>query len=305
VASPPAVVIPQSPPRWRADLALACVALVWGTTFVIVKGALNDISTIYFLATRFSFASLCMALLFLPAYRRIGWLTTLRGLRGGALAGILLWSGYVLQTFGLKYTSAGNSGFITGLYIVLVPIISATIYRRLPQMGEVLGIIVASAGMLLLTVPGAVLGRGLKFNRGDLLTAGCAVAFAFHLLALGYFSQRERFEAVALGQIGCAAILSWLALVFEPPRAVWGSRTVAAILVTAVLATALAFALQTWAQQYTTASRTALIFALEPLFALVTAIVIGGESLTVSRFLGCTLILIGILAVELKSYRPA
>ena len=157
--------------------------------------------------------------------------------------------------------------------------------------------------MLLLTFPGVALGRGFAFNRGDVLTVACAVAFAFHLLALTYFSQREHFEAVALGQIVCAAILSWLALTFEPPRAIWSSRTILAILITAVFATALAFALQTWAQQYTTSARTALIFALEPVFALVTAIAIGGESLTVSRSLGCTLILTGILVVELNPYR--
>jgi drug/metabolite transporter (DMT)-like permease len=280
---------------------LAVVALVWGTTFVVVKRALVEISTMYFLAVRFGLASLCMFLIFLPAFRRTDTRALWRGLRGGAIAGVFLWLGYILQTFGLKYTSAGNSGFLTGLYIVLVPLISAAVYRRWPQTAELLGIAVAAGGMVLLTLP--TLGGGIHINRGDILTIGCAVAFAFHLLVLGYFSQRERFEAVALGQIVCAAVLSTSSLAFEPPKAVWSNEVIFGIVLTAVFATAVAFALQTWGQQYTTATRTALIFALEPVFALATAVLAGGERLTLAKVAGGTLILTGILAVELKPIR--
>ncbi|HXE13218.1 MAG TPA: DMT family transporter [Bryobacteraceae bacterium] len=288
----------NAPPRWRADLALAFVALVWGCTFVVVKSALSEISTVYFLALRFAIASFCMAALFIPSFRREGTRAVLRGLRGGALAGICLWSGYMLQTYGLKYTSAGKSGFITGLYIVLVPILGAMIYRRIPQLSEIIGILAATAGLVLLTIPNLE----LRVNTGDLLTLACAVAFAFHLLVLGYYSQREQFESVALGQILCAAILSGLALWGEPPRAVWSANVIFALVLTSVFATALAFALQTWAQKYTSATRTALIFALEPVFALVTAIGVGGESITIPGLIGAALILGGILLVELKPF---
>lgn len=291
----------SSPPRWRADLALAMVALVWGTTFVVVKRALADISTMYFLALRFSIAAACMQLLFWPAFRKAGLKAVFRGLKGGVIAGLFLWLGYVLQTLGLKYTTAGNSGFLTGLYIVLVPLISAGVYRRWPQVSELIGISIAASGMVLLTKPS--LTSGLHLNRGDLLTIGCAIAFAFHLLVLGFFSQRERFEAVALGQISCAAILSTVSLCVEKPAAIWNFNVVFSILLTAIFATALAFALQTWGQQYTTATRTALIFALEPVFALLTAVLLGGERLTIAAVAGGGLILTGILAVELKPLR--
>jgi drug/metabolite transporter (DMT)-like permease len=290
-----------APSRWKADLALAAVALVWGTTFVVVKHALEDISTLYFLALRFSVASVCMLFMFLPAFRRAGSRQVLRGLKGGAVAGLFLWLGYVLQTLGLKFTTAGNSGFLTGLYIVLVPLISAAVYRRWPQLAELIGISIATSGMALLTVPS--IEHGIRLNRGDLLTIGCAVAFAFHLLVLGYFSQRERFEAVALGQIACAAMLSTVSLAVEKPVVTWNANVVFAVLVTAVFATALAFGLQTWGQQYTTATRTALIFALEPVFALLTAVSVGGEKLTVAAISGGALILGGILTVELKPAR--
>jgi len=291
------------PARWTADLALAIVALIWGATFVIVKQALVEISTMYFLAVRFSLASVCMFLMFMPALRRARRPEIWRGLRGGFAAGIFLWLGYVLQSFGLKYTTAGNSGFLTGLYIVLVPLISAAVYRRWPQSRELGGIAIATAGMVVMTVPG--LDSHLRLNRGDLLTIGCAVAFACHLLTLGYFSQREFFPAVALGQIASTAVLSALCLTVEPPKAIWSGTVIWAICMTAVFATALAFALQTWAQQYTTATRTALIFALEPVFALAAAIVIGGERATAAAISGGALILAGILAVELKPARTA
>lgn len=284
--------------RWHADLALGLVALVWGTTFVVVKQALTGISTVYFLALRFSLASVCMLAMFWPAFRRSSFREIGLGLRGGALAGIFLWLGYILQTFGLKYTSAGKSGFITGFYIVLVPLLGAAIYRRWPQARELLGVLVAAIGMAALTLPS--LSGGFEFNRGDLLTAGCALVFAIHLLVLGYFSKRESFQAVALGQIVCAAALSVLSLEVEPPRAHWSPPVVFAIVLTAIFATAVAFALQTWGQKYTTPTRTALIFALEPVIALATAVAAGGEKLTAGAVVGGALILGGILAVELK-----
>jgi drug/metabolite transporter (DMT)-like permease len=295
--------VTKLPARWRADLSLAIVALIWGVTFVSVKRALNEISTMYFLAIRFGLASFFMLLIFGPRFRGSGSAAVWRGLRGGAAAGAFLWLGYVLQTFGLKYTTAGNSGFLTGLYIVLVPLISACVYRRWPQIPELIGIAVASAGMALLTIPS--LDRNLHMNRGDLLTVACAVAFAFQLLVLGYYSQRERFEAVALGQIVCAAALSTVSLAIEPPTAVWSNSVIFALVLTSLFATALAFALQTWAQQYTTPTRTALIFALEPVFALMTAVLAGGERLTLAAIFGGGLILAGIVTVELKPARSA
>jgi drug/metabolite transporter (DMT)-like permease len=289
--------------RWTADLALALVALIWGATFVIVKRALADISTLYFLAIRFSLATLCMLFIFLGAFRRVGAKAVWRGLRGGAAAGVFLCLGYMLQTFGLRYTTAGKSGFLTGFYIVLVPVIGAAVFRRRPQRAEILGILVATAGIAVLTIPSV---RGsVHINRGDLLTIGCAVAYAFHLLVLGYYSQREAFEAVALGQIACTALICTIALPFDPPHAVWNNAVILAIIVTAVFATAVAFALQTWGQARTSPNRTALIFALEPVFALLAAVLIGGEALTGPGILGSILILSGILAVELKPAEAA
>jgi len=284
--------------RWQADATLAFVAFIWGSTFVVVKHALADVSTLYFLFLRFSLASLCLVALFAPAFRKMPWREIGHGLGCGAMAGLFLWLGYILQTVGLKYTSAGNSGFLTGLYIVLVPLLGSAVLRRRPAGREIAGIVIATGGMVVMTLP--ALAANFSMNRGDLLTLGCAVAFSFHLLAVGYYSQRRKTEALALGQIACAAILSGLSLGFEPLQVKWSRAVWIAILLTAVFATAAAFALQTWAQRYTTPTRTALIFALEPVVALVTAVSLGGEALTWYAVAGGALILAGILAVELK-----
>lgn len=276
---------------------------MWGATFIVVKQALTGISTVYFLAIRFWLASFFLALIFFKPLRRAGLYETSRGLAGGAIAGLFLWLGYMLQTFGLKYTTAGKSGFLTGLYIALVPLIGAAVYRREPQLSELLGIALAVAGMAILTLPGLDL-QNLHFNQGDLLTIGCAIAFSFHLLTLGFMSQRARYEAIALGQILCAAILSTLSLLIEPPAVTWNRQIVFALLLTSLFATALAFAIQTWGQRYTTATRTAVIFALEPVFALVTAVMLGGEALTWSAIWGGGTILAAILVVELKPAGP-
>lgn len=291
----------SSRPHWQADATLALVALVWGTTFVMVKGALHEISTLLFLTLRFALAATCMAPLLSSALRGGGVRATLLGLRAGLITGLLLALGYVLQTFGLLYTSAGNSGFLTGLYIVLVPLLSAAIYRRWPRWPELLGVAIAGAGMVLLTLPG--LRQNFTINFGDLLTIGCAIAFSGHMLVLGYYSKRHRVEAVAFGQVFGVALLCGAALPLEPSVVHWTPAVFVAICVTGVFATALAFVLQTWGQRHTSATRAAVVFSLEPVFALVTAVAVGGERLTLSGVCGGILILAGILLVELKGAR--
>jgi len=285
-------------PRWQADLSLALVALIWGATFVVIKGVLSEVSALYFLTLRFSLASACLLLLFWRPLTGNSRSQVGRGLRGGMIAGVFLWLGYVLQTFGLKYTTAGKSGFLTGFYIALVPLLSAAVYRRWPLLRELAGVAIATAGMVLLTLPGPA--SALRVNLGDLLTLGCAAAFAIHILILSYYSRQELFQAVAFGQILCAALLSALSLAFEPPQIRWSANVLSALAITAVLATAVAFAVQTWGQKYTSPTRTALIFSLEPVFALATAVVVGREPLTTTALLGGGLILVGILTVELK-----
>jgi drug/metabolite transporter (DMT)-like permease len=283
----------------RADASIVFLALIWGTTFILVKDALADISTLLFLAIRFGMATVMLALFFR------GRLTTAahfrKELRAGTLAGGMLFLAYFLQTAGLRLTTASKSAFITGLYIVLIPLISAAVYRNAPRWIDGLGIAMALAGLGLLTIdPG-----GLRVNVGDLLTAGCAAAFACHILLVEYFSRRVRFESLGVTQIAVVALLS-LATCFwaETPRIHWSKPLWTGLLVTSVFATAVAFALYAWAQRHTTATRAALLFTLEPVFAGLTSWLVAGEVMTGRMFAGASLILAAIVLVELKP-RPA
>jgi drug/metabolite transporter (DMT)-like permease len=284
----------RTPPQWRADVSLALVAMVWGSTFVLVKEALDDVSPVLFLALRFSVATLALALLSLrnprAAKQRGDW-------KGGVITGALLYGGYLLQTLGLRSTTAAKSGFITGLYIVLVPLASSLVYKKAPQLSEIIGVAIATAGLGLMTLSGWT----FEISEGDLLTVGCAVMFTFHIMVLGYYSQRMAYEWLTLLQIGtCAAIALGTFWWVETPRFHFNTQLLIAIGVTALLGTALAFTVQTWAQRYTTPTRTALIFALEPVFAWLTSFLLAGEFLSRRAAIGALCILAGILLVELK-----
>lgn len=280
----------------RAEFALALMALVWGASFVMVKQALDDVSTLLYMALRFGLAATVLAAAFRRRLREPG-VCCRAEYMGGAVAGLLLFAGYFFQTSGLRLTTPSKSAFLTGLYIVLVPFLVTVVYRRAPRLPEVAGILIAGAGMGFMTLDN----WSLQMNWGDSLTLLCAVAFAGHILAVGHFSPRasfERFTVIQLAVVGAAAgsTFWW----FEVPRLVWSTALLTALLVTALLATALAFAVQTWAQQRTTPTRTALIFALEPVFAGLTSFAVLGEIMTASAFFGAGLILAGILMVELK-----
>jgi drug/metabolite transporter (DMT)-like permease len=279
---------------WQADAALIGIALIWGATFVMVKEALADVSTLLFLTLRFSVAAVALALLFRNRLGAPGWP---RSLRVGILAGACLFAGFVLQTFGLKYTTAGKAGFITGFYIPLVPIMGALLYRQFPRTVEIIGVAAAVVGMALMTVERSL----LQVNVGDLLVLGCTVAYAAHIIVLGRFAAGSPLPALILTQIATAAVLGagcfWWA---EPVELRWTRAVWIALGVTSLFATALAFTLQTWAQQHTTPTRTALILALEPVFALITSYVVTGETFSRRGMAGAGLILASVLLVELK-----
>lgn len=278
------------------------VALVWGSTFVLVKEALSDVSTLLFLTLRFTLAAIALTLLLNKALRVDvrNRLLLRRSLGAGVLAGICLFTGYVFQTFGLKYTTPAKAGFLTALYIPLVPLFSAMFYRRVPHVAELLGVISAFTGVALMTIQSDIRSIGL----GDSLVMVCAVAYAFHILVLGRYAADLSVAIISLAQISTAALMGaatfWWA---EPVQIRWSRHVIIAVAITSFLATALAFSLQTWAQQYSTATRTALIFALEPVFAWVTSYILAGEALTGRAMAGAAMILAGILLVEWKPVR--
>jgi drug/metabolite transporter (DMT)-like permease len=277
-----------------ADALLLFNTVIWGSTFVLVKAALGGVSPVLYLALRFALAAAVLALFFRrPLAERWSW----REAGAGAAAGSFLFSGYWFQTMGLQYTSAPKSAFLTGLTSVMVPLLAALVYKIRPQVFEIVGVVVATGGLSLMTLEG-VTG---SISRGDLLTLLGTIGFALYIVTLGHFSRQMSFEVLSVSQIASAAILG-LSLFWwvETPRVDWRPAVVWAIVVGGLLATALAFTVQAWAQQYTTSTRTALIYMLEPVFAWVTSYILVNEGLSGRAAVGALLILGGVVLVEMK-----
>jgi drug/metabolite transporter (DMT)-like permease len=292
--------------RLIAHLLLLAVVLVWGTTFAMVKAALADTTPFVFNLLRMTLAFAVLAGVNFNSLRGM----TRREAGLGAAVGVLLALGYQLQTAGLARTTASKSAFITGLVVVLVPLfgalpgVSAAGTRR-PGFDVYAGALLAFAGLVLLTTPagpGTSLLSGMHL--GEWLTLGCAVAFAAHLLMLARAAPAVSARRLGTLQIGFAALTMLVLLPlgnfdegirFHSTKLLW-----AALAVTAVLGTAAAFTIQSWAQQHLPATHTALLLTLEPVFAWLTSLIFLGERLGSRAMLGAGLILAGILLAELR-----
>lgn len=284
-----------------ADISLILIALVWGATFVLVQNAISFLPPLSFNGVRFLIAALilCGGLFFFKKDQLNYFNRKL--LFSGVIMGIWLFLGYATQTMGLLYTTSSNAGFITGLNVVLVPLFSIFILKQRPGINALAGVILATVGLYLLTM-----GNSTSFNIGDFLVFLCAISFALQIIVTGKYSSSHPTLLLTVVQIATVAVLSILsAFFFEnwqqtfQPEILFKNNVIIALLVTAIFATALAFFAQTAFQKYTTATRVALIFALEPVFAAITAYYWGGERLTGSAIFGCALIFMGMIFAEL------
>jgi len=285
------------PRRLQADLLLIVVCAVWGATFVVVKEALADSSTILFLTLRFTLGAAALLVLVRRLPRQSWW--------PGAATGLFLFLGYFLQTQGLRSTSASHSAFITGLAVILVPVLSALWTRRFPGWGVTTGVLMALAGLALLTGLLTFSGWSASISTGDLWTLGCTVAFAVHIILVGHFSARVSPLALTSGQVLTSAILGAVSFPWAESYFLrWTPGLILAVLITGLFCTAIAYYAQAWAQQFTSATHTALIFSTEPVFAWLTSMLLLGEHLTGLAGLGALLILGGIVFAELTSRHP-
>jgi len=289
------------PSRVRADLALAFCSLLWGATFVVVKNSLDHASVFIFLAVRFTLAAALMALLamFRPSVPRN---VKREELAAGAALGLFMFGGYAFQTAGLQYTTPAKSGFVTGSSVVLVPLLLAIFWRRKLAKGAYAGAAAAVIGLYFLTVPVEGIAH---LNRGDLLTFVAAILYAAHIILVGEYAQRHSHGALSMLQVAACGLLAWpaaasaAALGWQAPRFAWRWELLAGIAICAVFATAAAFSIQLWAQQYTTSNHAAIIFTLEPVFAVITSYLVIGERLSGRSLLGAIFVLGGILLAEL------
>ena len=278
----------------RALLALIAVTAVWGVTFVQVKDAVALYPLFAFLAVRFAIASVVLAV---PAAGRLRSLGR-RGWAAGASLGLLLAAGYALQTAGLERTTVSSAGFITGLYVVFTPLFALLFFRTRVSAAVWIGVTLAVAGLAMLS------GVGAGDAVGDLLVLGGSAAYSLQIVLMERYAPR--YDAVAFTQAEMLAAFGGFAVValalgqVELPRGwtVWG-----ALLVTGIFASALGFLVQTWAQRRTSATRTALAFAMEPVFAGLFGFWLAGDRLGVLGWGGCAVIMAGILIAEPEAGR--
>lgn len=275
-----------------ADLILLLVALLWGTTFVGGKYALNYFTPLYIIAIRFIMAFTMMAI----GFRKELMTLTRKDIKGGAIVGTVLFIAFATQLVALQYTAAGKQAFLAGTYVVMVPFISWWLHKKRPDTSSFVGAFICFMGIGLLT-----LNDSLSIGFGDSLTLFSSMFFAGHIISNGYFVDDIGPVKLTIVQFGTVALLSTVAaLIFEPfPKGV-AAKGIYAVIYLGVLCTGVAYFLQTIGQKYALSTHTAIILSLEAVFGSVLALFILGEVFTFKMVLGCASILAAILIIELK-----
>ena len=277
--------------KLKAQTSLLIVTMIWGITFVLVKNALNDAPPFSFATLRFGLA----ALLTLGLLNKKIFSISKQEFIGGGLCGFFLFMGYAFQNFGLMNTTPSKSAFITSVAVLIVPLILVTLDIQKVKLRIWIAVGLATLGLYLLILPG---GGGL--NIGDILTFGCAVSFAVHIIAQdNYIKKKVRLMPFFLVQSVSVTVISAVhGWVFESESIIWSTRLIHAILITGVLATFLAFMVMIWAQKILNPSETAIIFALEPVAASLYAVMLGVEVLGIWAWLGGGLICLAVVYGE-------
>ncbi|MDI6874454.1 DMT family transporter [Candidatus Solincola sp.] len=279
----------------QAELALLSVTVVWGLTFSLVKRTLESVTPFIFMTYRFLLAFLVM----LAASHRVLRTLDRRAASAGCLLGLFLYAAYSFQTFGLKYTSAGNAGFITGLFVVFVPVLSTLILKKRPGPLSLISVAVAVVGLGFLSLQ-----PGLRVNSGDLLVLACAFTYSLHIIYMDRFVREYDLLLLTLVQMGVVALLQAAsAFLFEDfmlPRGGYAWMTIA---VCGIFASAAAFFIQAWAQRHISPVRTSVVLIMEPVFSVLFGMILLGERLTWRGWLGCGLMLAGMLITEVRPER--
>jgi drug/metabolite transporter (DMT)-like permease len=282
-----------------ADGALVAVTFIWGSTFVLVKDIIEYVPPMLFVSARFAIGALALALLVtaMRRWRGLSW----RELGWGTLTGVALGLGYVLQTVGLQYTTASRAGFITGLLVVLAPIMGVFVLRQMPDRWAMGGVLLAMAGLLMLAVVDTG-GAGGGLNVGDLIVLGCAFAFAAQVVLVAKVSREYDPVRFTMLQVLVTGVLSvGGSLAFEK-QVVMDAGAWAGALFLGIMATAVGIGVQVAVQKYTSVVHASLIFTMEPVFAAVFGYWLHGDRLGPAGVAGAVLIVAGMLAAEVGPY---
>jgi drug/metabolite transporter (DMT)-like permease len=279
--------------RVLAEVGLGLAGVIWGANFVLVKVAMGHMQPLYYLGLRFLLGAVVLAPFAVGRLRRLsreGWLL-------GCGLGILLFAGFVLQTIGLRTTSPGMSGFLTSVYVIIVPLILGVFTGRWPSPMVGVGVVVVSAGLAVLSLYGKT-----AFGWGEALTLLANVFWALHILGVDYATTR--ISAIALVQLQltvCAVLSLACAFPIERPALFPGWEAMGAVLWTGIMGGVVAYVLMALGQRYTPPTLAGLLMSLEAVFALIVSIIFGYDSLTVRTIIGFVLVFVGTTVARLGS----
>lgn len=283
--------------EYLADILLVVVAIVWGSTFLLVQNAVKDTPVFTFLFYRFALACVVMGIFSFKEFKKLEFKT----IKNGILLGIFLFLGFAFQTFALQYSISSSVAFITGLNVVIVPIIVFLFFKSEFSMYSFFGAIIAAIGLYFISFNGK-----FEFNLGEFLAFICAICFALQIALTSFYVKNSNTYLLVFFQLLCVSVLSFIcACVFENGvfDVKFSTTFVNAILITALFATVFAFFVQTAVQKFTTPSKTAIIFTLEPVSAGFVGYFYAHEMLSFLQLFGAFCILFGILFAELNSHK--
>ena len=282
--------------RLKYELVLVLMSIIWGATFLVTKGTLKLIGPFTYLGLCYTVATLTLIAIF---HKRLRSLTRVE-LFSGCLIGVFLFAGYGFQTVGLQWTTVSKAGFLTGLYVPLVPLFALLFLRqRVPGMA-VLGVALSVIGLLLLSLSPQF---NLVFGKGEVLILCCAVAFALQVILVGKFAPDVDAINLAIIQLGLTAILSFIAIPLNheplapPPLVAW-----IPVLLLGIMDMAFTLTAMNWIQQYVSSTRATLIYALEPVWATLFGVLIAGDVLNTAAWIGCGCILAGMVTGRLEKF---
>jgi drug/metabolite transporter (DMT)-like permease len=279
-------------PRTRAELYLLSVTFIWGSTFVLSKFLLEDLSPFTYVALRFGIASI---LFFGMTFSTVRNMPSSAIVQGGIL-GVLLFLGFAAQTVGLLYTSASKSAFITGMMVVLTPVFQLVIERKPPRIGNVIGVALVAVGLFLLTSP-----QGSSFNIGDALTLICAFTFAIYIVYMDVFGKQQQPSHLTFMQFVTTGLLALISIpLLEVPRLDVTPRSLWILAYMILFPTIIALYVQAKFQKDTTPTRSAIIFSIEPVIAAGFAYLVLRERIGLLGVVGGVVILLGLMISELS-----
>ncbi|MAT39352.1 MAG: hypothetical protein CL946_07085 [Ectothiorhodospiraceae bacterium] len=275
----------------KADLYLLSVTLIWGSTFTVTKFVLEDYSPLMLQGTRFVLASIFVGILTWKDIKK----TSAKTLRHGLILGVLLGLGFAFQTMGLETTSASNGGFLTGTLVVMVPVLQVLIERKLPNIGNIIGILLVAVGIYFLSTP-----SGASLGTGDILVLICAFAFALYIVMLDVYTKAAFHQEIVFYQfIVTAAIGLAFSPFVEESRLTLAADSFGGILYLAVFASTVALFVQSKYQRETTPTKAAIIFTMEPVFAAIIAFFWRDEVLAPIGYVGAGIMVLGLFVSEL------